>query len=87
MEGFHRGIYLAGNCWAGLALSLEFTDWIVNHANRIQIRPEGNSDESIGSGSDSTDENVAQSCSGRDYCQVDGISWAENRNYIVDKFV
>ncbi|KAG8367732.1 hypothetical protein BUALT_Bualt16G0103500 [Buddleja alternifolia] len=50
---------------AELASSPEFTEWIVNHADRIQIRPEGSSDESIGSGSDSTDENVAQSSSGR----------------------
>ncbi|KAL0337830.1 UNVERIFIED_CONTAM: Transcription factor [Sesamum calycinum] len=48
------------------ASSPEFTDWIINHADRIQIRPEASSDESIGSGSDSTDEHLAQSSSRRD---------------------
>ncbi|KAI3472424.1 hypothetical protein Pfo_029545 [Paulownia fortunei] len=51
------------------ASSPEFTDWIIKHADRIQLQPEGSSDESIGSGSDSTDENVAQSSSGR------GLLW------------
>ncbi|KAK4392595.1 Transcription factor [Sesamum angolense] len=48
------------------ASSPEFTDWVINHADRIQIRPEASSDESIGSGSDSTDEHLAQSSSRRD---------------------
>ncbi|KAK6151423.1 hypothetical protein DH2020_014058 [Rehmannia glutinosa] len=51
------------------ASSPEFTDWIVKHADRIQLQPEVSSDESIGSGSDSTDENIAQSSSGR------GLLW------------
>ncbi|KAK6151431.1 hypothetical protein DH2020_014066 [Rehmannia glutinosa] len=51
------------------ASSPEFTDWIVKHADRIQLQPEISSDESIGSGSDSTDENIAQSSSGR------GLLW------------
>ncbi|KAL0316648.1 UNVERIFIED_CONTAM: hypothetical protein Sradi_5543000 [Sesamum radiatum] len=52
------------------ASSPEFTDWIINHADRIQIRPEASSDESIGSGSDSTDEHLAQSSSRR------GLFWS-----------
>ncbi|CAA0833194.1 Uncharacterized conserved protein (DUF2215 [Striga hermonthica] len=52
------------------ASSPEFTDWIVNHADRIQLKPDRSSDdESIESGSDSTDENAAQSSSGR------GLLW------------
>ncbi|XP_057506751.1 uncharacterized protein LOC130789967 [Actinidia eriantha] len=47
---------------ADLASSPEFTDWIIKHADRIQLLPEGSSDEAIGSGSDSTDDNVAESC-------------------------
>ncbi|KAL9150968.1 hypothetical protein ABFS82_11G023400 [Erythranthe guttata] len=50
---------------AELASSPEFTDWIVKHADRIQLQPEVTSDESIGSGSESMDENVAESSSGR----------------------
>lgn len=50
---------------AELASSPEFTDWVIKHADRIQLNPEVSSDESIGSGSDSTDANVAQSSSGR----------------------
>ena len=49
---------------AELASSPEFTDWVINHADRIQLLPEDSSDESVGSGSDSTDENAAESCSG-----------------------
>ncbi|XP_011079262.1 uncharacterized protein LOC105162827 [Sesamum indicum] len=45
------------------ASSPEFTDWVINHADRIQIQPEASSEESIGSGSDSTDEHLAQSSS------------------------
>ncbi|KAL6539691.1 hypothetical protein OROHE_011462 [Orobanche hederae] len=53
---------------ADWASSPEFTDWMMNHADRIQLKPECSSDEeSIGSGSDSTDENVAQSGSGRGF--------------------
>ncbi|KAL0346051.1 UNVERIFIED_CONTAM: Transcription factor [Sesamum radiatum] len=48
------------------ASSPEFTDWVINNADRIQIRQEASSDESIGSGSDSTDEHLAQSSSRRD---------------------
>ncbi|GFY98044.1 guanosine-3',5'-bis (diphosphate) 3'-pyrophosphohydrolase, putative [Actinidia rufa] len=33
---------------AGLASSPEFTDWIIKHADRIQLLPEGSSDEAIG---------------------------------------
>ncbi|PIN08598.1 hypothetical protein CDL12_18823 [Handroanthus impetiginosus] len=55
---------------AELASSPEFTDWMIKNADRIRLQPEGSSDESIGSGSDSTDENVvAQSSSGR------GLFW------------
>ncbi|OIT39772.1 PREDICTED: uncharacterized protein LOC109237651 [Nicotiana attenuata] len=49
---------------AELASSPEFTDWVINHADRIQLLPEDSSDESVVSGSDSTDENAAESCSG-----------------------
>lgn len=48
---------------AELASSPEFTDWIIKHADRIQLLPEDSSDESVGSGSDSTDENAVESCS------------------------
>ncbi|KAK4431976.1 hypothetical protein Salat_0959700 [Sesamum alatum] len=51
------------------ASSPEFTDWIIKHRDRIQVHPEASSDESIGSGSDSTDEHVLQSSSGR------GLLW------------
>ena len=44
---------------ADLASSPEFVDWIVKNADRIQLLPEGSSDEAIGSGSDSTYDNVA----------------------------
>ncbi|KAF3653980.1 hypothetical protein FXO37_16708 [Capsicum annuum] len=49
---------------AELAASPEFTDWIIKHADRIQLLPGDSSDESVGSGSDSTDENAAESFSG-----------------------
>lgn len=39
------------------ASSPEFTDWVFNHADRIQVLDEA-SDETIGSSSDSTDENI-----------------------------
>ncbi|KAL2964985.1 hypothetical protein AAZX31_16G034700 [Glycine max] len=37
------------------AASPEFTDWIVEHADRIQVLPSESSDETMGSESDSTD--------------------------------
>ncbi|KAL3629768.1 hypothetical protein CASFOL_026990 [Castilleja foliolosa] len=48
------------------ASSPKVADWLIKNGKRIQLRPEGSSDdESIGSGSDSTDENAAaQSSSG-----------------------
>ncbi|KAL6960149.1 hypothetical protein U1Q18_047707 [Sarracenia purpurea var. burkii] len=46
---------------AELASSPEFTDWIIKHSDRIHVLPDDTSDETIGSGSDSTDENVAES--------------------------
>lgn len=49
---------------AELASSPEFTNWIIKHADRIQLLQEDSSDESVGSGSDSTDDNDAESCSG-----------------------
>ncbi|KAH6819293.1 hypothetical protein C2S51_002896 [Perilla frutescens var. frutescens] len=54
---------------AELTSSPEFTDWIVKNADRIQLRGESSSDESIGSGSDSNGENIAESSSGR------GLLW------------
>ncbi|GFQ05697.1 hypothetical protein PHJA_002713800 [Phtheirospermum japonicum] len=56
---------------ADWASSPEVADWLIKNANRIHLRPEGSSDdESIGSGSDSTDENAAAlSSSGR------GLLW------------
>lgn len=54
---------------AELASSPEFTDWIVKNADRIRLRSESSSDESIGSGSDSTEENIASSSRGR------GLLW------------
>ncbi|KAK9682233.1 hypothetical protein RND81_10G060100 [Saponaria officinalis] len=41
-----------------LTSSPEFTDWIIEHADRIQIRSDDSSDDSIGSGDDSPDETV-----------------------------
>ena len=40
---------------AGLAASPEFTDWIIEHADRIKLRPSESSDETMGSESDSTE--------------------------------
>jgi len=37
------------------AASPEFTDWIVEHADRIKVLPSESSDETMGSESDSTD--------------------------------
>ncbi|CAL5421924.1 unnamed protein product [Camellia sinensis] len=47
---------------AELASSPEFTDWMIKHADRIQLLPDDTSDETLGSGSDSTDENAVESC-------------------------
>lgn len=46
---------------AEMVSSPEFTDWIVEHADRIRILPDQSSDESIGSGSDSTEETAVLS--------------------------
>lgn len=54
---------------AELTASPDFTDWIVKNADRIQLRAESSSDESIGSGPDSTGENIAESSSRR------GLLW------------
>ncbi|XP_038883951.1 uncharacterized protein LOC120074777 [Benincasa hispida] len=43
------------------ASSPEFTDWIMEHADRIQLLPSDSSDEAVGSESDSTNENVVAS--------------------------
>lgn len=43
------------------ASSPEFTDWIIEQADRIQLLPSDSSDETVGSGSDSTEENVVES--------------------------
>uniref|UniRef100_A0A6J1DLR0 Uncharacterized protein LOC111021730 n=1 Tax=Momordica charantia TaxID=3673 RepID=A0A6J1DLR0_MOMCH len=43
------------------ASSPEFTDWIMEHADRIQLLPSDTSDETVGSESDSTNENVVGS--------------------------
>ncbi|XP_062166545.1 uncharacterized protein LOC133872909 [Alnus glutinosa] len=43
------------------AASPEFSDWMINNADRIQLLPSECSDESMGSGSDSTNENVVGS--------------------------
>ncbi|CAB4285886.1 unnamed protein product [Prunus armeniaca] len=43
------------------ASSPEVTDWIIEHADRIQLLPSESSDETVGSASDSTDENVVGS--------------------------
>lgn len=47
---------------AELASSPEFTDWIIKNADRMQLLSDDSSHDTIGSGSDSTDENVAESC-------------------------
>ncbi|XP_077248620.1 uncharacterized protein LOC143888166 [Tasmannia lanceolata] len=46
------------------ASSPEFTDWIVEHADRIQLLPDESSDDSMVSGSDSSEETVVESGSG-----------------------
>ncbi|GMP98269.1 hypothetical protein CsSME_00046223 [Camellia sinensis var. sinensis] len=46
---------------AELASSPKFTDWIIKHADRIQLLPDYSSDNTIGSGSNSTDENLVES--------------------------
>ncbi|CAL5435627.1 unnamed protein product [Camellia sinensis] len=46
---------------AELASSPKFTDWIIKHADRIQLLPDDCTDNTIGSGSDSTDENLVES--------------------------
>ncbi|KAI7991538.1 hypothetical protein LOK49_LG12G02170 [Camellia lanceoleosa] len=46
---------------AELASFPKFTDWIIKHADRIQLLPDDSSDNTIGSGSDSTDENHVES--------------------------
>lgn len=40
------------------ASSPEFTDWIMEHADRIRLMPDESSDNSIMSGSDSSEENI-----------------------------
>ncbi|KAI7990843.1 hypothetical protein LOK49_LG12G02196 [Camellia lanceoleosa] len=49
---------------AELASSPKFTDWIIKHADRIQLLPDDSSTNTIGSGSDSTDENLVESGDG-----------------------
>ncbi|KAF8398058.1 hypothetical protein HHK36_016984 [Tetracentron sinense] len=46
------------------ASSPEFTDWMIEHADRIQLLPDNSSDDSMGSGSDSSEETVVESGSG-----------------------
>ncbi|CAL5431679.1 unnamed protein product [Camellia sinensis] len=46
---------------AELASSPKFTDWIIKHADRIQLLPDDSSDNTIGCGLDSTDENLVES--------------------------
>ncbi|KAG6421251.1 hypothetical protein SASPL_117801 [Salvia splendens] len=56
---------------AELASSPEFTDWAVKNVDRIHLRStESSSDESVGSGSDSTEDYIATSSSVRG-----GLSW------------
>lgn len=43
---------------AELTSSPEFSEWMIDNADRIQIRADDSSDDTIGSGSDSTDETV-----------------------------
>ncbi|XP_010521501.1 PREDICTED: uncharacterized protein LOC104800404, partial [Tarenaya hassleriana] len=45
---------------AGLASSPEFTDWIIEHADRIQLLPGESSEEIMGSESDSTGDDVVE---------------------------
>ncbi|KAL1563572.1 hypothetical protein AAHA92_06024 [Salvia divinorum] len=60
---------------AELASSPEFTDWVLKNADRIQLRStESSSDESVGSGSDSTEDYIATSSSARG-----GLSWRRPR--------
>lgn len=49
---------------AELASCPEFTDWVMKNADRIKLVPDDSSDESIESGSDSTDEHAVESSSG-----------------------
>ncbi|KMT11284.1 hypothetical protein BVRB_5g109690 isoform A [Beta vulgaris subsp. vulgaris] len=41
-----------------LTSSPEFSEWVIENADRIQLRDDDSSDETLGSGSDSTDETV-----------------------------
>lgn len=40
------------------AASPEFTDWMIENADRVKLLPSESSDETMGSESDSTDENL-----------------------------
>ncbi|PIA54060.1 hypothetical protein AQUCO_00900557v1 [Aquilegia coerulea] len=46
---------------ADLASSPEFTDWVVENADRIQIQPQDSSDDSMDSGAVSSEETVMES--------------------------
>lgn len=46
-----------------LAASPEFTDWIIEHADRIKLIPSESSEDAVGSESGSTDDNVVASSS------------------------
>lgn len=46
---------------AECASSPEFADWMIENADRIQLLPSESSDETMASGSDSTNENVVGS--------------------------
>lgn len=46
------------------ASSPDFTDWIVKNADRVKVLPDESSDETIGSGSDSTDDIAVESSNG-----------------------
>ncbi|OMO70366.1 hypothetical protein COLO4_28629 [Corchorus olitorius] len=46
------------NAMAELAASPDFTDWIIEHADRIKLLPCDSSDESVGSKSSSTDDDA-----------------------------
>ncbi|KAL4354687.1 hypothetical protein GQ457_06G016800 [Hibiscus cannabinus] len=51
------------NAMADLAATPEFTDWMIEHADRIKLLPCDSSEESVGSKSCSSDYEEEQSCS------------------------
>lgn len=56
--------YWTKQAMSELVSSPDFTDWIIEHADRIQITSGNGSDEAVGSDSDSTNEATLNSSNG-----------------------